>query len=73
MEKQAPEGLPQQQAEEKPQSPLPISDEKSQLDANPSSAKGEAEQAGRVEAASYDYVVMPEQSQKNRVDSNKPS
>ena len=74
MVKQAPEALPQlQAAEEKPQSPLRISDDKDQLDANPSSAKGEAEQAARVESPSSDYVVMPDQSQKNRVDSNKPS
>ena len=69
-----PEALPQPQpAEEKPQSPLPISVEKSQLDANPSSAKGEAEQAGKVESPSLDFAEIPAQSQKNRVDSNKPS
>jgi hypothetical protein len=68
------EALPRlQHAEEKPQSPLPISDVKSQLDVDPSSAKGEAEQPGKVESPSLDFAEMPAQSQKNRVDSNKPS
>ena len=67
MKEQAPgEADPNQQpAEEKPQPPL--------LNDDPSSAKASAEQAANVESASLDYGNILDQSQRNVVESIKPS